>query len=273
MASDPLRDHAYKQIHGMLLAGELAPGQTVSEQSLARKIGISRTPVREAIRRLEQEGVLEQAPRVGTIVRQPKRRDLEELYQLREALEPYAVAQIGGRVGPEDLDLLARLCEEIRSIGGELKRTRQPAADASWMRQLLSADLGFHMVLLRASGNRRLMKIIADSRVLTRIFGTPRQEHNLAVIEETYRFHRRILDALRKGDGESARKLMAEHIRASMDEALRHYDEAQALSDAHTVPLDLPDDLLEDLQRIERGAARPAARTSAKPRPRNPRTF
>src|SRR6201995_3075492 len=87
IASNPLREQAYKHIHGKLLAGELPAGHVLSEHSLAREIGISRTPVREAIQRLEQEGVLEQIPRYGTVVRRPERRDLEELYQLREALE------------------------------------------------------------------------------------------------------------------------------------------------------------------------------------------
>jgi DNA-binding GntR family transcriptional regulator len=253
MAANPLREQAYKHIHGKLLSGELPAGQVVSEHSLAREIGISRTPVREAIQRLEQEGVLEQVPRYGTIVRRPERRDLEELYQLREALEPYAVAQVAGRLSPEDVVTLGKLCDEIRSIAATLKKTPHAVVSTTLMRRLLSADLGFHMVLLRASGNRRLMKIIADSRMLTRIFGTPRQEHDLDVIQETHRFHSDILDAVKKGDAGRAQRLMAEHIRASMREALDHYDRAQATPDPRSIPLGLPDDLLADLQRIEQG--------------------
>jgi DNA-binding GntR family transcriptional regulator len=258
MASDPLSEQAYKHIHGKLLAGELQAGAVLSEHSVAKEIGISRTPVREAFRRLEQEGVLEQVPRYGTIVRRPERRDLEELYQLREALEPYAVAKVAGKLSAEDLGTLGRLCDEIRVIAKTIEEAALGAVDASLMRRLLSADLGFHMVLLRSSGNRRLMKIIADSRMLTRIFGTPRQVHDLAIIEETYRFHSQILRAVKKGDGETAQRLMAEHIRASMSEALAHYDRVQAGPDTRTIPLGLPDDLLEDLQRIESGAPAPA---------------
>lgn len=260
MPSNPLRDQAYKHIHGKLLAGELPAGHVVSEHSLAREIGISRTPVREAIQRLEQEGVLEQVPRYGTIVRRPERRDLEELYQLREALEPYAVSQVAGRLSAEDLVTLGKLCDEIRSIAALLKKTPRAVVDTDLMRRLLSADLGFHMVLLRASGNRRLMKIIADSRVLTRIFGTPRQEHDLDVIEETHRFHRDILEAVKQGNARRAQQLMAEHIRASMREALEHYDRAQSAPDTRSIPLGLPDDLLADLQRIEQGPGPTAPR-------------
>jgi DNA-binding GntR family transcriptional regulator len=262
MSVDSLREQAYKHIHGKLVAGEMPAGRVVSEHSLARELGISRTPVREAIRRLVQEGILEQVPRYGTIVRSPQRRDLEELYQLREALEPYAVAQVAGRVSNADLEMLARLCDEIADVAALVKKAPRTVVDAALMRRLLSADLGFHMVLLRASGNLRLMKIIAESRVLTRIFGTPRQEHDLAIIEETHRFHSRILAAVKRGDAETARTLMAGHIRASMQEALEHYDRAQ--TDTRAIPLGLPDDLLADLDRIERGTPAPRNKTSRK---------
>ena len=268
MPSNPLRDQAYKHIHGKLLAGELPAGHVVSEHSLAREIGISRTPVREAIQRLEQEGILEQVPRYGTIVRRPERRDLEELYQLREALEPYAVGHAAGHLSTEDLNTLSKLCDEIRTIATGLKKAPRAGLDATLMRRVLSADLGFHMVLLRASGNRRLMKIIADSRMLTRIFGTPRQEHDLAVLEETYRFHSEILEAVKKGHAEHAQQLMADHIRASTREALDSYDHAQATPDRSSLPLGLPDDLLADLQRIERSPA--AVEPARKPRRSKP---
>jgi DNA-binding GntR family transcriptional regulator len=263
MPADPLHEQAYKHIHGKLLAGELPAGQVISEHSLAREMGVSRTPVREAIQRLEQEGILEQVPRYGTIVRRPERRDLEELYQLREALEPFAVAQAAGRLSPEDLATLEKLCEEIRTIATTLQQNPRTPLGPAVLRRLLSADLGFHMVLLRAAGNRRLIKIIADSRMLTRIFGTPRQEHDLAVLEETHRFHSGILRAVKRGEADRAQKLMAAHIRASMREALDHYDHAHSTTETRSISLGLPDDLLADLQRIERGP-RPSA-------PRKPR--
>ncbi len=265
MSVNPLRQQAYQHIQTKILSGELPGGRVVSELSLAREIGISRTPVRDAIRRLEQEGVLEQVPRYGTIVRQLHRRDLVELYELRAALEPYAVAQAAGRVNAEDLSMLKKLCEEIKLIATELKKAAKPAVDDTMMRRLLSADMGFHMLLIRAAGNRRMMKIVADSRLLTRIFGTPRQEHDLSVLEETYRFHSQILQAVERGDSKTARQLMTDHIHASMREALEHYDHTHSVGDASSIPLGLPEDLLADLSRIERGANPPRkARKPAK---------
>jgi DNA-binding GntR family transcriptional regulator len=137
-------------------------------------------------------------------------------------------------------------------VAEELRRRGRNSPDAAMMKRLMSADLAFHQLLIRAAGNRRMMKIVADSRLLARIFATPRQEHDLQVIEETHRYHTQILDAVRTGKGEAARKLMAAHIRASLKEALDHYDQERASAEA--LPLGLPDDMMTELNRIQRNA-------------------
>lgn len=248
-----LRHQAYQHIQRKILSGDFPAGHVVSENILAREIGISRTPVREAIRTLEQEGVLKQVPRYGTVVSELSRRDLVELYELREALEPFAVARAAGQITPADLQLLEKLCTEIETIADSLKSSEQRFPDEEMMRRVLSADLGFHMVLLRSAGNQRMMKIVADSRVLTGIFATRRQEHDLEVLRETLRFHRQILAAVRDGRADEARDAMATHIRASRDEALAHFDRAQSEPDRQNTPLALPEDVLADLKRIEAG--------------------
>lgn len=244
-----MRQRAYEHLQRKILAGELRGGQVVSEQSLATELGISRSPVRDAIRQLETEGALKQVPRFGTVVQTLARRDVVELFELREALEPYAVAQAAGKTSEADLDLLEKLCDEIAEVAAIVRRSPRKTADAALMRRLMAADLGFHMVLLRSSGNRRMAKIISDSRLLSGIFGTPRQEHNLAIIEETLAFHRRILKAVREGDAAKSRRAMAEHISQSMAEAIAHYDQSQASS--ADLPPTLPEDILRDLKRIE----------------------
>lgn len=246
-----MRQQAYQHIQRKILCGELPAGHVVSENTLAREIGMSRTPIREAIRQLDQEGVLKQVPRYGTVVQRLSRRDLAELYELREALEPFAVAQAAGRVRAEDLRLLEKLCDEIKAIATAMQKAKRDMPDVAMMRRLLSADLGFHLVLLRSSGNRRMMKIVGDSRLLTGIFGTPRQAHHLDVILETHRFHLRILKAVRAGDAEKARTAMATHIRASRDESLAHFDRTQSEATPQDTPLTLPDDVLADLARLD----------------------
>src|SRR5262245_37161880 len=145
MSANPLRQQAYDFIQEKIVSGSLPTGSQVSELSLAKQIGISRPPVRAASRRLVHDGLREQVPRYGTIVRTPQRRDIVELYELREALEGFAVTQAAERIGAEDLTLLARLCAEIKSIGDRLRRSGKPALDAGMMQRFLTADLAFHM--------------------------------------------------------------------------------------------------------------------------------
>jgi DNA-binding GntR family transcriptional regulator len=264
MSSAPsLRQRAYEHIQRKILCGDLASGNVVSELSLAREIGISRTPVREAIQHLEHDGVLEQVPRYGTVVRRLERRDLVELFELRQALEPFAVARAAGHIDPEGVERLTRLCNEIRTIAADLRAEGLALADADRMRRLLSADMAFHLLLIRASGNGRMVKIIADSRLLTRIFATRRQAHDLKVLDDTYRDHMQILKAVKNGDGGTAQRKMQQHIADSFEQALAHFDRTQQLG-SDTQSLNLPSDLLDELNEMEREASAPAKRKAAR---------
>lgn len=220
-----LRQRAYAHLQRKLINGELHSGSVISEQSLASEIGISRTPVREAIRTLEQEGVLEQVPRFGTVVRKLDRRDLVELFELREAIEPFAVAQAARRATAADIRTLRGLCDEISNLADQLQSSAANALDSKQMRLLLTADLGFHLTLLRMSGNGRMVKIVSDSRLLTGIFNSRRQAHTPAVLRTTVQQHESITKAVELGNGEKASTLMLEHIRHSKAQALEAYDQ------------------------------------------------
>jgi DNA-binding GntR family transcriptional regulator len=246
-----LRQRAYDHLQRKLISGELTVGTVVSEQSVATEIGMSRTPVREAIRTLEHEGVLEQVPRYGTIVRKLERSDLIELYELREAIEPFAVAKAAANVLPEDLISLRRLCDEIAGLASELKKSKLPSLNAAQLQRLLSADLGFHLLLLRASGNQRMMKIVSDSRLLTGIFGTQRQAHTPAVLNHTHRDHAAILDAVERGNSKAAMQRMAEHISHSKQQALEAYDREHHSPSPRHFPLTMPQHLIHEIDRIE----------------------
>lgn len=219
-----LRLRAYGHIHARILSGDLAPGAVVSEQSIAHELGISRTPVREAIRHLEREGMLSPIPRYGTVVRDLDRRDLAELFELREALEPFAVARAAGHIARDDATALSGFCQQIRSLATGLGRSPNRSLDADGMRRLLAADMGFHLTLLRAAGNARLLKIVSDSRLLAGVLGARRQEHTREVLLHTCREHDAILRATIRGDGKTAARLMAEHIRSSREQALAAHD-------------------------------------------------
>ena len=244
MATVPLRERAYEFIHRMIATGELTAGSQVSELSLAREIGISRTPVREAIRQLAAEGLVEQVPRFGTIVRTPGRQELAELYEIREALEGYAAGKAASRIGDDDIKLLKQLCDEMAQVGREVRALGAEAAEDDLLKRFLAADLGFHLVVLRAAGNRRMMRLTADTQVLTRIFGLRRQTHSVPVIRDAYRFHRRVLRALSDHDVKASRQWMARHIHRSKLETLEYF--APSVTPSPGISISLPADLRED---------------------------
>jgi DNA-binding GntR family transcriptional regulator len=256
MSPSTLREQAYRHIHGKIASGLLTGGSLVSELSLARELGISRTPVREAIRQLIMEGLVEQVPRHGTIVRIPNRRELAELYEVREALESYAVAEAARRIEAADLELLGCLYGRMRDLGRQLLTGGAAMLEGTALREFLAADMGFHLTLIRATGNRRIMQIVGAMGVLVRIFGHRRQSHTPGIVRRTCRFHARILRAVRRGDADAARRWMVRHLRASKRQSLESMDRAQ--EELTGIPLTLPEELLEELQRMEgRGVESP----------------
>ncbi len=248
----PRRKQAYQYIQQRILSGDLPAGTQISELALAREIGMSRMPIREAIRQLEVEGLVRQVPRFGTIVHSLDRPEMAELYEVREALESHAAESIAGQLRNEDKRILSLLCNKIVLVGRALKDSDEKTFSPELMQKFLAADMGFHMVILRASGNRRMMKIVSDLRVLSQIFTAQRETHDLKIVVSVYRYHRRILRALNRGNGALARYWMREHIRESRRLALESFDRRQALGDARTaLPLALPQDLLEEINQIE----------------------
>lgn len=248
-----LRNEAYDRIRGKLALGQLAAGSEVSEPMLAEMLGISRTPVREALQQLEVEGLVERNPKRRTVVRSPDRQDVLDLFELREAVECYAVALAAKRRTPADLDRLALLCREMDRPANELQRSGDAMLSDTKLRRLLAADMGFHLLLIQATGNRHIMKIVADSHVLSRVFNAPRQEHDLKIVRDNYRVHKDIFDAVEAAESVRARKLMTAHIRKTLQETLDYYDrnhpaeEHGAGSPEHSL---VPPYLVEEFKRI-----------------------
>jgi len=215
------REHILAQI----AAGELPAGTPLSELSLAAQIGVSRTPVREAIGQLVAEGILQKSSR-GVMVAEPTRRDIIELYELREALEVYTIGKIAARgLDARDLENLESLVAEVRLGAEELKQSGQPVLKGAALQRFLTGDLRFHMRLIQAAGNERMLKVLDSTNLLLRIFTLRRGHHTLKLLKEVHGFHRRILDAVAAGDGEQAMRLLGEHIRISRDERLAEYED------------------------------------------------
>jgi len=248
-----LAQQAYIHIQQAIVDGTLQAGSVVSEASLARELGISRTPVGKAVRLLAAEGLLEQIPRFGTIVRGIDRRDMLELYELREALESYAAARAARHINADQLRKLHTFCQVGSKLADELRQERGQELSPDQLRRFLAADFAFHTLIVQASGNRRIMQQVRQSRTIARIFETRRQRHSLAIVEQTLRDHEAILDALCRGDAAAAHAAMSHHIETSREEALRQYDLGSHAGDGEADDLmsQLPEDLAAELQRIE----------------------
>lgn len=214
-----LRQKAYQIIRTKLLEGELRAGNLVSEQALAQEIGMSRTPVREAIGQLQREGLFYKVPRVGTIVRLPDNQELGELYEVREALEGYSATVAARVLTDADLEDMSRLHQELYAIEADLLASDGPMSE-DLVRRYFSADIGFHLHIIRATGNNHIQQIISEFRVVQRVFEYDRMIHGLPIIQRAALQHGEILAALKQRDGDAARLAVAEHIRASRESAL-----------------------------------------------------
>jgi len=221
-----LQEKAYLHLRGQILSGNLAPGTTISEASIARELGNSRGPLREAVRRLTAEGFLRPAPNGGSAVVEFSRRDVSELYDLREALEVYAAGRTAERgLRQDQVEPLQRLVDEVLELRDELRASGKPHLGAQAMKRFVRVDLQFHTLLVGAAANARILKTVADTRVLLNIFAMRRRGHDAEQLTQIHRYHSQILAAIAARDVAGAIRLLGEHIRVSKEERLREFDE------------------------------------------------
>ena len=220
-----LRERAYAHVQRKIASGELPPDSPVSEQILAQELGMSRTPIREAIGQLTAEGLLEQTPNRGTLVVQFKRQDIIDLYELREALEVYSVSKVArSSIRPVDLKRWQDIVDEILILKKELDQSGKPALDAAQMHRFVTSDLTFHALLMSLAVNHRMLKVVNDTRLLIRIFSINRPGYDAPKLEEIHHQHNAIIQAVSKHNPEIATQLLTGHIRISLEERLAAYD-------------------------------------------------
>jgi len=215
---------AYRHIQRKLLRASLRSGAKLSEHRLARELGISRTPVREAIRRLEAEGMLRQVASSGTFVPEPDRAQLVEAYEVRMALEAFAVRRAALRMLPRQIHELQRLCDEMRAAITAFRNSGAALMEGAPLRRYLLADLAFHLLLLRAAGNRYALKILCDVHIRSAIFGYRSHQRDLHHLAAVWLEHARVARAVRLRDAAAAQRLLEKHMQASLDAAVAAFD-------------------------------------------------
>lgn len=250
-----LKQRAYNHLRDGMLSGRIRPGTRLSEVALSESIGISRTPLREAIHQLESEGLVEQMPRFGAFVRVLERQDLLELYDLRQLMETHAAARAAQRITDAELEEMRAHLQTMKKAAHALRDRDWNTADEQAIGRFVIADLAFHLVLIRAAGNRRLMKLIADAGMLTQIFGYQRDNPAVPLVKhlaQVYRGHAEILRALSKHDAKGACDWLRRHIEHAREKAMARCDaQEQAQRDADLMPARAVRELVDRMQRGE----------------------
>jgi DNA-binding GntR family transcriptional regulator len=221
-------------IQAQVLSGEMPVGTRLRQEALAAQFGVSRTPVREALRQLAATGLVELLPNRGAIVRGPSARELREAYEVRAELEGLAAELAAARISDGDLVRLGEAQALFRRSVTTLvaRRARRPARwkdESVWVR---ANDL-FHQAILDAAANGRLSDTIADlHRGLPRNLTWAPLSRSSRLLEENVEQHERILEAIEERDPVEARRRMIEHVRSAGELVALHFEHADSEREA-----------------------------------------
>ena len=196
----PLRDVVFNTLRRAILRGELKPGERLMEIQLANKLGVSRTPIREAIRKLELEGLVLMIPRKGAEVAEITEKNLRDVLEVRCALEELAVQLACDRIDQNQVKELHAAADHFRDV-----------LDSDDITQIAQADEAFHDVIFTATGNGRLIQLLNNLREQMyryRIEYLKDVKARRSLVEE----HDALWEALKERDLERAQMIMREHI-------------------------------------------------------------
>lgn len=209
----PLREVVCESLREAIRNGVLKPGERIMEIQLAEELGVSRTPVREAIRKLELEGYVVMMPRRGTYVANMSIRDINEIFEIRTALESLSNGLAAEHITDEELEHLQRL---LVIIGGYIK-------DGN-IEKIVETDIEFHDLMYHAARNQRLVGIISNLRDQLTRFRTLSMSYP-GRLEATLDEHKAIVEAIANGDRKAASKAAEQHMENSEKTLLKAMDE------------------------------------------------
>jgi DNA-binding GntR family transcriptional regulator len=210
----PLREIVFEHLREAIIKGRLRPGERLMEMQLADEMGVSRTPVREAIRKLELEGLVIMVPRRGAYVADLSIKDVAETFEIRSALEALAAALAAERITPEESEEMERILVRIGV-----------AIEKEDLQQTVALDEEYHNLMYQASRNDKLMQILNNLREQIQRFRVT----TLAMpgrIQGVLHEHRNIAEAISERNSELAHRLALEHIE-NAENALMEWMTAQ----------------------------------------------
>ena len=196
----PLRDVVFNTLRQAILTGELKPGERLMEIHLANKLGVSRTPIREAIRKLELEGLVTMIPRRGAEVAQITEKSMNDVLEVRRAMDALCVELACDRITPEELQDLKKACD-----------TFEAAVKTDDIKQIAQADVALHDIIVQATGNQRLIQLVNNlSEQMYRYrleYIKDEDKRQILVVE-----HEHILAAIKTRNIAEAKNAAREHI-------------------------------------------------------------
>jgi len=195
---------ARELIRSAIVEGRLEPGQRLKEEELARELGISRTPIREALLMLQAEDLVVATPNRGAMVRAHRAEELEDLYDLRALLEGHAARRAATRISESDLAFLRASCDRFAAVG------------ADDINGLIRENLLFHNAILEAAGSVRLASMVGKVIKLPLVYNAYRW-YSPEQMQISVRYHRQIVDAFAARDADLAEQSMREHVLEARD--------------------------------------------------------
>lgn len=197
----PLRDVVFNTLRKAILSGDLKPGERLMEKQLAEKMGVSRTPIREAIRKLELEGFVVMVPRKGAQVADITEKDIQDVLEVRGALEGLAVRLACENMNEEDLNHLKQ------AMNGFSKASKNEDIDI-----MIEKDVEFHDIIFKATKNEKLIQIVNNLREQIHRYRVAylKSFDDLRAIEEE---HEQIVHAIESKDSSLAEQVAAMHIK------------------------------------------------------------
>jgi DNA-binding GntR family transcriptional regulator len=227
-----LVDRLAASIRGRIVSGEFPTGMRLRQETLADEFGVSRTPVREALRKLQAAGLVRVEPHRGAVVHGPTPREVREAYEVRAELEGLAAELAATRIRDDELRRLRSthtlFRRSMKSLATLKRRSDGDATLEDAHRDWIDGNDEFHLAVLDASGNERLRSTLADLHV-----SFPRDltwivlAESSHLLEENVAQHASILEAIEARDPSEARRRMAEHVRSAGDLVVRRIEQRE----------------------------------------------
>lgn len=205
----PLREMVYEELKMQILTGAIVPGTRMMEVELAEEMGVSRTPIREAIRKLEKEGLVVIEPRRGAYASQISTQDMVEILEVRENMEGLAAFFAASRMQPEEM-------AELK----EIEAKYNDAVIEGSMEDMIKYDTRFHRIIVESCNNKILVQMIEQLQELVLRFRYIYYD-NFRRAENMPEEHRMIIEAIESGNAEAARDAADTHISRLKDLVIR----------------------------------------------------